>query len=83
MRGVDGDEETFAAASFGMLDDFLGNGAVLVDVELEPLNGWGLLGKDIIGGGVDDLVEGAGGEGGYLNGISALVMIRCRAIRTI
>ena len=49
-----------------MLDDFLGDGAVLVDVELEPLDGGRFLGKDVVGGGVDDFVEGAGCEGGYL-----------------
>ena len=49
-----------------MLDDFLGDGTVLVDVELEPLDGWRFLGKDVVGGGVDDFVEGAGCEGGYL-----------------
>ena len=57
LGGVDGDEEALAAAGFGMLDDALGDGAVFVDVELEPL---GL----VAGAGVDDFVKGAAGEGG-------------------
>jgi len=58
-----------------VLDDFLGDGAILVDVELKPLDGWGLLGEDVVGGCVDDFVKGAGGEGGYLGGFSVLVMV--------
>jgi hypothetical protein len=57
LGGVDGDEEALAAAVFGVLDDLLGDVAVLVDVELEPLDLAGL-------GSVDDLVEGARGQGG-------------------
>ena len=54
---VDGDEEAAAAAFLGVLDDALGDGAVFVDVELQPLD-------LVLGALVDDLVEGAGGEGG-------------------
>ena len=54
---IDGNEESLAAALLGVLDDALGDGAVLVDVELKPL--------DLITfGGVHDLVKGARGEGG-------------------
>nr|POF04100.1 hypothetical protein CFP56_21855 [Quercus suber] len=57
LRRVDGDEEALAAALLGVLDDAFGDVAVLVDVELQPLHLVALLG-------VDDLVEGARGEGG-------------------
>lgn len=57
LRGVNGDEETFAAAALGGLDDALGDVAVLVDVELQPL--------DLVAlAGVDELVKGARGERG-------------------
>ncbi|KAJ3502464.1 hypothetical protein NM208_g16722 [Fusarium decemcellulare] len=58
LRRIDGDEETLAAALLGVLDNLFGDLAVLVDVELQPL--------DLVAGlGVDDFVKGAGCEGGY------------------
>lgn len=63
LRGIDGDEETLAAAGFGVLDNALGDVAVLVHVELEPLDLIALTG-------IDDLVEGAGGQcGNHLDDI--------------
>lgn len=57
LRRINSDEETLAAAALGGLDDALGDGAVLVDVELQPL--------DLISlPGVDELVERARGERG-------------------
>jgi len=51
-RRVDGDEEALAAALFGVFNDFPRNGAVFVDVQLQPLHLVALLG-------VDDFVKGA------------------------
>jgi hypothetical protein len=51
LRRIDSDEESLAASLFGMLHNALGDLAILVHVELQPLDLAGL-------GFVHDLVEG-------------------------
>lgn len=68
LRGINGDEETLAAAGFGVLDNALGDVAVLVHVELKPLHLVALAG-------IDNLVEGAGGQCG--NHLDDIVGVCC------
>jgi hypothetical protein len=59
LRSINGNEKTLHTALLGVLDIFLGDLAITVDIELY---------KEIlaIGGVVDDVVEGAGGKSGNL-----------------
>lgn len=63
LGGVDGDEQALAASLLGVLYDALGDGAVFVHIQLQPLD-LTVLSR------VDNFVKGAGGEGGdHLNDI--------------